>query len=179
MKSAHDHELVRLIGSGKEQAFAELFARHGALVLGYARRFVARQEIAEEISQDVWVKVVKQAVHFKGEGVVPWLLAITRNASLDFLRSRDRSSLSFEQLSETREFEDLSRESVEALLVDAERMKELRSALEGLPDAQRAALMMWMTEEMSYEQIARELATSVASVKSLLFRARQTLAGRA
>lgn len=70
---------------------------------------------------------------------------------------------------------DLERESVEEVLMRGQTVAELKAKIDELPESQRVVLTIWMSGEASYDEMARELGITVSSVKSLLFRAKQSL----
>src|SRR5690348_7370901 len=95
MKNVADGELMKQIALGKATAFRELFTRHGSLVLGYSRRIVRETPLAEDVSQEVWIKVVRAAPSYRDQGIFKsWLLKIVRNTALTQLRARNLLSFS-------------------------------------------------------------------------------------
>lgn len=178
MKQHSDQELMGLIAKGSAPAFEELFVRYGSKVLGYCTRMVSDRATGEDLAQDVWIKVTKAAPDWRPEASLSaWLLTIARHTSLNYLRGQNR----LQALPENDEdikvevSQDLGRQSVEDLLIASENRTRVARALDLLTDMQRSAILMWLREEMSYEDIARELNLSTAAVKSLLFRARTDL----
>lgn len=167
-----DGELMKQIAQGQAKAFRELFTRHGSLVLGYSRRMVREKALAEDISQEVWIKVVRAASSYKDEGVFrSWLLKIVRNTALNHLRNKQ----AIEPLSEESDVSSTSHHDFEQIFDQQQDLNHIKDLIEELPANQRAALVMWLTEDLSYEELAHELETSVQAVKSLIFRARQQL----
>jgi RNA polymerase sigma-70 factor, ECF subfamily len=171
-----DDQLMQEIALGKNKAFVTLFERHSGKVLGYAMRLMGGDRArAEDISQMVWMKIIKAAPAYKStSNFSAWLLTIVRHTSFNEMRGSKR-----------RAEEPLSKEVIEAVTVDSieqELVKtsdtdELKKRIDGLPEMQRLVLVAFMTEGLSYDDIASQLDISVSSVKSLLFRARQNLAG--
>jgi len=165
---------MNAIALGNSLAFKELFHRYSATVLGYSCRIVGSRELAEDISQDVWIKLVKSAGSFAGDSVRPWLLTITRNSALNQIRSQSRwQNVKIEI--ETQGDLLFSQTDIEALFQHHQNLDAAKAAIHTLPEAQRIALTLWMTEERSYEEISIDMDISVAAVKSLLARARETL----
>jgi len=176
MTGLTDEELMAQISKGDQKAFAEVFRRYGRPVLGYCVRLLGDRGAAEDVSQDVWLKVVQQSEHYEARGkLISWLLTIARNTCLNLMRSKKRFS------DATRAAEDFliddppSRTSLEELLIEQENRRALQHAVDSLPETQRVVLMMYMTEDMSYDEISKLTHNSVSSIKSLLFRARQSL----
>lgn len=175
MTEISDDELMQGIASGNEKAFASLFRRHSSKVLGYGVKLIGSKSLGEDISQDVWIKVVKMAPSYQpSKNFTAWILTITRNACFDYMRSQ-KNLVSFdEQRGES--LADVSKDSVIEILSGADEISMVQAAIATLPDSQRKVLVLWMSEDLSYDEISLQLGTSVSSVKSMLFRARETLA---
>lgn len=174
MISIDDRTLMQKIGKGDKVAFCQLFEKHGQLVFGYIRKIVGDVKTAEDILQEVWMKLIQTASQIEvKESVLPWLYSVARNLSVDELRRRKKLSL-FSDASEL-DSPDTEKESIEILLVNEVSIQAVKKCLEHLPEQQRTALTMWMTEDMSYQDLVRDLQTSLAAVKSLIFRAKQHL----
>ena len=173
-----DGELMELIARGNEAAFRELYRRYASLVLGYARRLVRELRQAEEIAQEVWLKVVRAASSYRGDGTVKsWLFTVTRRTSFNYLRDHTSPQ---EVATEDGEAPvgTISTDVFEERIFARADIHRIREAVDELPTNQRLALTLWMTEDLSYEEIAIELNVTEAAVKSLLHRARVTLEER-
>ncbi|MCJ8277670.1 MAG: sigma-70 family RNA polymerase sigma factor, partial [Bdellovibrionales bacterium] len=108
-----------------------------------------------------------------GEGKLKaWLLQITRNTCFSLFRDLKKNKS--EDVSE-HEIEDVSQNDILDLKRDQETKRKLKTCIERLPDQQRFVLVIWMTEDKTYEEIAHHMNLTVSSVKSLLFRSRQKL----
>lgn len=176
-----DIELLSRIGRGDKDSFRDLYTRHKGLVYGLAKRLLVTTEKAEEATQEVWLRVVRNAKNFseneklESGGVKAWISAITRNYCLNELAKKN------EFLSPSHEGEqDLldqvdSQPLADQLIEHEEELERFKMGLEQLPDGQRACLVIWMESQKSYEELARDLKTSVANVKVLMFRARKNL----
>ncbi len=170
-----DDQLMERVGKGDDSAFRSLFDRHGARVLGYCRRFMGDTFRGEDMAQATWMKVIKAAPSYRGEDkFLSWVLMVARNTCLSEIRLSIQSA---EVFLADQEFEDsaVERDSFENQVSQRETLDELKEKIEALPDAQRIVLTLWMSDELSYEQIAGELKISLPAVKSLLFRARKSL----
>jgi RNA polymerase sigma-70 factor (ECF subfamily) len=144
---------------------------------------VQNQAIAEELAQEVFLRVYRSRASYEPTAkFTTWLFRIATHLALNWIRDSKNEvrleSLDQEVLEGTvRQVSDRS-PSVEQQMVQAARMGEIRQAIEGLPAKQRAAVVMHKYEEMEYTQIARVLDCSESAVKSLLFRAYETLRTR-
>ena len=171
MKERSDGDLMMAIAKGDRKAFTELFDRHGQLVLGYARRLLSDSSLAEDASQETWIRVVRASARYEEKMKFrSWLLRIVRNCSLDILENRKSFHQSLDNNDAAEEFS-----GFEAEKLNDERLAEIKAAIDRLPDAQRVVITIWIAEESSYEQMAQDLKTSVSAIKSLLFRAKRNL----
>src|SRR5579872_730846 len=83
-----DDELMKKIAKGDERAFKALFDRHSGKIFGYARRLMGDPDKAEDVSQEVWMKIVKVAPSYKPTShFIAWVFTIVRNTSFNSLRN--------------------------------------------------------------------------------------------
>ena len=170
MQEATDGELMTAIAHGNRQAFREVYRRYAALILGYSVRLLNNRSTAEEVTQEVWLKVVRAAASYRGEGSLKaWLFTVTRRTAFNYMR--DHLSDPEVALAEV----NLSATDLEEQVLARAEIGRVREAVAALPEAQRVALTLWLTEDLSYGEIASQMQVSEAAVKSLLFRARQNL----
>jgi len=168
-----DRELIVLAASGDQRGFAELVSRHQDRVFNLAYRYTRDRQDAEELAQEIFLKVWRHAGSFRGESAFgTWLYRLAVNACLNHRQGKkarpDPQSLAGDLVAGTRPAADE--------MIAAEREAQLKKALDVLPPRQRLALVLASFEDKSYEEIAAAMEVSVASVESLLFRARQNLA---
>lgn len=175
-----DEELMRRTAGGDEGAFRELVERHQALVRGTLFRMRPSDADADDLAQQVFVRVWKAAPRYRSEAkFTTWLLTILRN--LVFNESRRRQRARFFSWQDDSSGYALPEPSAPAgeRPDQQERERELREALDAalllLPEKQRLALVLHRFEGLSHEEVAGVLDTSVSSTKSLIFRARESL----
>lgn len=166
---------------GDRQAFEEIYEAYRGPIMNYVRNLVQDMDIADEIVQDVFFRAYRARETYTPQSKLStWLWQIARNACLDELRKSSRSQEipGGERVPDGVSWE----ETLEAPIADAEAQllehadqTRLERALSVLPAPQREALLLRTTSELSYDEIAQVLGTSVSAVKSLLFRARETL----
>ena len=168
-----DDELMQAISEGAETAFNELFERHSSKVLGFAKKMLGSLDKAEETSQDIWVKVVKQAENYVKQGTFSsWVMMMTKNHCLNIIRKDKR--LTFSESPEDYH-SDYNQNESEDLLFSKFAIEDLSKALDQLPDNQRIALTLLATEEPTYEDMAEQLEMSVGALKSVIHRGRKAL----
>ena len=176
---AEDVRLMELVSRGDSGAFEQLVERHQRLVVGTVGRMLGNTSDAEDIAQQVFVRVWKSAKRYVPRAkFTTWLLKITRNLVFNELRRRSRHpqvSLQAESEEEERPIRDEHAVAPDASLLEHELQKAIDAAIANLPEAQRLAVILRRYEELSYEEIAETLDQSVSAVKSLLFRARTEL----
>lgn len=160
-------------------AFEELFMRYKNQVVSYATPLTKTQQSAEEICQEVFIKIYRKASTYNcSKKFKPWFWTIVRNTSYDFLRKK--SELLYEDFtasdenSSNFEIEDID-EQVEAKLITQSEVKRLYEVIQKLKVDQREVLMLQVFSELNYKEISETTGKSVSSVKSLLFRARKSL----
>ncbi len=178
-----DAELMLRVRDGCTASFAILLARHRGPVIHFLYRMVQRQSVAEELAQEVFLRVYRSRATYEPTAkFTTWLFRIATHMALNWIRDgkyeKNQESLDPEV------GEGLSRQipdreaTVEQKMIREARFAEIRQAIAGLPEKQRAAVLMHKYQEMEYSQIARALDCSESAVKSLLFRAYETLRGR-
>ena len=179
----YDAELMVRVKEGDGVSFGLLLEKHRASVIRFLYRMVQNQAVAEELAQEAFLRVYRSRDTYEPTAkFTTWLFRIATHLALNSLRdgkNRRMESRLDEELSDApaRQVPD-GRPSVEQTMVRQARLEEVRQAVAGLPEKQRAAVLMHKYEEMEYTQIARVLNCSESAVKSLLFRAYETLRAR-
>ncbi|HKP93243.1 MAG TPA: sigma-70 family RNA polymerase sigma factor [Chthoniobacterales bacterium] len=178
-EDADDVRLMELAGHGDTGAFEQLVERYQRLVVGTVGRMLGTHSDAEDIAQQVFLRVWKNAKRYRPQAkFTTWLLKITRNLVFNELRRRSRHPqvpLQAEADEEERPLKDEHAVAPDASLLEGELQQAVDAAIAQLPETQRMAVILRRYEELSYEEIAEALDQSVSAVKSLLFRARTEL----
>jgi len=178
-----DAELMVRVREGDSASFDLLLQRHRVPVIHFLYRMVQNQAIAEELAQEVFFRVYRSRGTYEPTAkFTTWLFRIATHLALNQIRDgrHDRSSESLDgdSLDQTiRQVPDRV-PNVEQKMVRDARLQEVREAIEMLPVKQKAAVLMHKYQEMEYSQIAAVLGCSESAVKSLLFRAYETLRSR-
>ena len=179
-----DAQLMLRVREGDEESFGVLLEKYRSPVIRFVYRMVQDQAIAEELGQEVFLRVYRSRATYEPTAkFTTWLFRIATHLALNWLRDgkneRGHQRLDDEGDGEmpVREVAD-RRPSVEQRMVYQTRLQEVRDAIALLPEKQRAAVLMHKYEEMEYAQIAQVLECSESAVKSLVFRAYETLRAR-
>ncbi|MBO0767607.1 MAG: sigma-70 family RNA polymerase sigma factor, partial [Solirubrobacterales bacterium] len=167
-----DEHLVKLIRRGNDAAFETLVSRYESRLLAFCRHLLGSREDAEDVLQDA-LTASYNAIHADDRpiNVRPWLYRIARNRCLNHLRRTppigvDSMDVHLAEHGASTADKVHEREEFRLLVGD----------IHDLPETQRTALVLREMDALSYEQIAEAMETSVSSVKSLLVRARVSLA---
>jgi len=179
-----DAELMIRVREGDQACFGLLLQKHRGGLVHFLYRMVQNQGVAEELGQEVFLRVYKSRETYEPTAKFrTWLFRIATHVALNWLRdSRNRQTP--QSIDQRVEEEGPRREiaaagpTVEQELMNRARLREIRQAVDALPAKQRAAVLMHKYEEMEYVQIAKALGCSESAVKSLLFRAYETLRAR-
>ncbi len=167
-----DERLIALIRRGQHAAFEALFSRYQSRLLAFCRHMLGSKEDAEDVLQEVFAAAFNAILADEREiNVRPWLYRIARNRSLNHLRKAsaigvDSMDVHFAEGGLSTAEKVMRRESFRQLIGDVQE----------LPETQRTALLLREIDALSYEQISESMETTVPAVKSLLVRARISLA---
>ncbi len=167
-----DERLIAMIRRGQHGAFEALFSRYHARLLAFCRHMLGSKEDAEDVLQEVFTAAFNAILADEREiNVRPWLYRIARNRSLNHLRKA--SAIGVDSMDV--HFADGGISTGEKVL-RRESFRQLISDVQQLPETQRTALLLREIDALSYDQIAEAMETTIPSVKSLLVRARISLA---
>lgn len=167
-----DERLIALTRRGHHAAFETLCARYQSRLLSFCRHMLASREDAEDVLQEVFAAAFNAVLADEREiNVRPWLYRIARNRSLNHLRRATATGVDSMDV----HFAEHGISTGEKVL-RRESLRELIGDVHELPETQRTALLLREIDALSYEQIAHAMETTVPSVKSLLVRARISLA---
>ncbi len=178
-----DAELMLRVREGDDSSFAILLEKYRNPVIHFLYRMVHNQAIAEELAQEVFLRVYRSRETYEPTArFTTWLFRITTHLALNHVRDRrkDRLLTSIDSpLEDYSPIQLIDKDfNTEQQLLQSARLAEVRRAIEQLPEKQRCAVLMHKYQEMEYAQIAGALNCSESAVKSLLFRAYETLRNR-
>ena len=165
-----DLELVNEFREGHVDGFNELVRRYQEKVYWIARRVMRSHDDADDVVQDVFVRVYEALKDFRADaGFYTWLYRITVNVSLNSLRKkRIKDFLRYDEMESELESED---EGSDSQVLRKEYQSILERAIERLPPKQKIVFMMRYYDEMPYEEMARVLKKSVGGLKANYFHA--------
>ncbi len=175
-----DADLLSRCRSGDEAAWRELVALHTRKVFGLAYRFTGRVDEAEDLTQEVFVKVYQTLGRYR-ESDGPfggWLMAVARNHAIDHYRRRKQERQRRTEDPAVLETAPAREEHPVTGLERDERKRLVHSGLRALPPDLRIPLILRDLQELPYEAIASELGIPLGTVKSRINRARLELAKR-
>jgi RNA polymerase sigma-70 factor, ECF subfamily len=163
-----DRALVSVCLAGRKEAFDVIVERHRRTIYQVCYRFVGNHEDASDLSQETFVRAWRGLKNFKGQSALStWLYRIAVNVSLNRVSSKKPDA---EPLEADR-FVDTATEDPRAGLLRGERAVAVRRAIAELPDKQRATLILRTYHELSHQEIADILGSSVGAVKANFFHA--------
>ena len=184
-EKAADEELMQHVALGSRQAFEILIARHQRPILNFIFRFIGNRSDAEDLTQDVFLRVWENAGTYLPEArFTTWLYRIATNLCIN-LQRRNRIRRWFSASEKNRKEQqsdnapmagrDTTGPTPEDDYIQFEQSRHVRGMLNELPTSQRLAVILKVYEELSYSEISRILGRSPAAVDSLLIRAKRNL----
>ena len=178
---ARDIRLMERIKTGDMDAFRDLVETHQKRVIGTIARMLNDETEAEDIAQQVFIRVWKGAARWEPTAkFTTWLYTILRNLVFNEFRRRTRHrtdslDAAIDDEEHPKQFADGNVKTPDTALLDTEMQDAIERAIAELPEAPRMAIIMRRYQDVSYEEIGEVLDITVPAVKSLLFRARTEL----
>lgn len=181
-----DAEIMQRAGAGDDAALDFLIAKYRRPIINFMYRMVHNQAIAEELTQEVFLRVYRARASYRAEAkFTTWLYRIAANMAINHSRDtkyeRASSSVYLDEIDEdtgTKPDVADAHPLVEQEMLRTEQMRRIRKQVMALPERQRTAVVMHKFQDMDYRQIGEVLKLSESATKSLLFRAYQTLRER-
>ena len=177
-----EKELIQKVIQKDQNAFSQLVKEHKSLVFNTAMGFVHNKQNAEDITQDVFVKMWTSIDTFKGDSKLStWLYRITVNISINYINKNKIKKL-FNNIDDNEsengnksEINDKTTDSADQNFTQKEHSKALKLAINSLPKRQKTAFVLNKYEDLSYKDISEIMELSISSVESLLHRAKKNL----
>jgi RNA polymerase sigma-70 factor, ECF subfamily len=181
-----DVQLMLDVKAGDEASFELLLHRYRTPLVNFLYRMVRNREQAEDLAQEVFLRVFRaRAEYVPSAKFTTWLFRIATNLALNSVRDHRYEKLNISMDAPiTPGAEDGDQRAldvpethpnIEQHLVEDARRKMIRHAIDKLPEKQRAAVLLHKYQELDYAEIAKILTCSESALKSLLFRAYETL----
>src|SRR5262244_2483145 len=180
-----DVQLMLDVKAGDEQSFGLLLQRYRTPLVNFLYRMVRSREQAEDLAQEVFIRVYRAREEYVPSAkFTTWLFRIATNLALNSLRDHRHEKLQISmdapvttaEDGDERPFEVADKHpTIEQELLEEDRRKMIRHAIEKLPEKQRAAVLLHKYQELDYSEIAKILSCSESALKSLLFRAYEAL----
>ena len=169
----NETEIIQALADGDDQALVVLYNLYSGKIYNTALSYTKIAEDAEEVTQDVMVKIYKNASTFKGESSLnTWIYRITVNTSLNYLKKKNRFTFFKNALTKPKPI-DFDHPGV--LLENKERAAALYKAIDCLSDNQKTAFILSFIEELPRQEVADIMEVSLKAVESLLQRAKKNM----
>ena len=164
-----DGDLVARARSGDPVAFERLYEQYHAPILNYLHRMVSDRALAEDLTQEVFIRVFQGLPKFSLRSkFTTWLFQVTKNRVLDELRANERRPRALVALDDAPQLEVLDAPAEQVEMIEA-----LWTAVDGLNTDLKMALLLRDVVGLSYNEIADSLDTTLATVKWRIFKARE------
>jgi RNA polymerase sigma-70 factor (ECF subfamily) len=178
--SQTDSQLVRKVRHGDRAAFDLLVVKYQSRVGSIISRYVYDNQEVMDLTQETFIKAYRAIERFRGDSAFyTWLYRIAVNTAKNFLESRGRRPQSSADIADAENFDDGRRlrdlASPERLLQKDELQEALSQAIAALPEELRSAFLLREYDGLSYEDIARILECPIGTVRSRIFRARDSV----
>jgi RNA polymerase sigma-70 factor, ECF subfamily len=179
-----DRELIRGLKNGSPEAFRKLIELHQVSLIRLCKGFLVREDDVQDIVQETFIEVFESISRFREDArLSTWIYRIAVNKSLNLLRKNKirRFFLSPDAISEGRQQADQIAQPDNTIeqpgfyLENREKTLQIRRAMDTLPGNQRIAFVLNKFQDLSYKEIAEIMDISLASVESLLHRAKMNL----
>lgn len=167
-----DTELIQKCLKGESKAFEQIVDRYKRLVYSVAMNMFKDKEDIYDVSQEVFLKVYKSLDKYNDEyKLSTWIVRITTNHCLDILRKKRPQTVPLGKVAETSSKKDTPEERY----IISEEKRELREAIDSLPEKYKILIVLFHKKGLSYDEIVKVTGEPMSIVKNRLFRARQML----
>ncbi len=184
-KATEDYALVQQAVLGNQKAYAVLMSRYRQSVFHTLLKMVNNREDAEDLTLEAFGKAFnKLASYTPNFAFSTWLFKIAVNNCIDYMRKKRLHTLSLDEPIESggkQDFSEMARSTTrdpETEMIREQRVEVLRNMINGLNDKYRLMVELRYYEQLSYEEIAAELAIPLGTVKAQLFRAKELLSAQ-
>ncbi|MCR8635865.1 MULTISPECIES: RNA polymerase sigma factor [Paenibacillus] len=175
MEQLTDEQLVDQIRQGDEEAYRFLIERHSQYIYTLVYRMVEHRETAEDLTQDIFIKLYRSLGQFRGDAkFTTWLYRLTVNLVTDFRRSQRRKP--YEAiLDKVKGWMGKRQEEPEAMALQKEEQETVQRLLAELPDKYRLILYLYHFKQLSYHEIAEATQLPLKTIETRLYRGKALL----
>ncbi len=172
IKSMSDFELIKECLNGDNSYFTELVTRYKNLVYSIILRMVTDREEANDLAQDVFVKIYKNLdKYYPDYKFSTWVIRITTNHVIDFRRKKKQETVSYEEI----DYDMATNDSPESTYIEKERKQKLDDVVNNLPEMYKIPIVLYHQQGLSYQEIADIINEPLSKVKNRIFRGRKML----
>lgn len=175
MDNLTDEQLIDRVRQGHSDAYRVLVERHKSYIYTLVYRMVGHKETAEDLTQDVFVKLFRSLSHFRGEAkFTTWLYRMTTNLVTDYRRSQKRKP--YEALLDKMKgwFSDSKEQPEERALLKDEQ-EQMQGLLSEIPDKYRLIMYLYHYKQMSYQEMSEATGLPVKTLETRLYRGKAML----
>ncbi|MEK3911193.1 RNA polymerase sigma factor [Paenibacillus sp. FSL H7-0331] len=175
MEQSTDEQLVDQIRQGDEEAYRLLIERHKGYIYTLVYRMVEHRETAEDLTQDIFIKLYRSLAHFRGDAkFTTWLYRLTTNLVTDYRRAQRRRP--YEAILDKMKGWLINRqEEPEAMALQKEERQTVQQLLSELPDKYRLILYLYHYKQLSYQEIAEATQLPLKTIETRLYRGKSLL----
>ncbi|OYZ23043.1 MAG: hypothetical protein B7Y39_06680 [Bdellovibrio sp. 28-41-41] len=168
----NDYELLQKVAKGDSKAFESLYLKHKAALFGFCVYLTGENMRAQDIYQDTWIRISENANTYQARNSFKaWSFQIARNLFLNQIkRDKWEDKISDDELNKVADAAETEKE-----YFDKEKNQILAEIVNGLPENQRVAIVLFLVEDLEHSQIADQMKLTVNHVKVLIHRAKQSL----
>ena len=172
VKDLTDYELVQKCLNGEKEYFSELITRHKNLVYSVVLRMVNNQDDANDLAQEVFIKVYKNLdKYFPDFKFSTWIVKITTNHVIDYRRKKKYETVPMEEV----EYKLIEENTPEQDCLEKEERQVLNQLLNNLPYIYKVPIILYHQQGLSYQEIAEAINEPLSKVKNRIFRGRKIL----
>ena len=171
-KNFTDFELIQKCLNEDREYFSELISRYKNLVYSIILRMIKDQEEADDLAQEVFIKVYKNLFRYYPDfKFSTWIIRITTNHVIDYRRKKQQETVPLESV----EYEMSTDESPESAYIKEEQKSLLKRLVDNLPDMYKIPIVLYHNQGLSYQEISDIIEEPLSKVKNRIFRGRKML----
>lgn len=175
MRAVSDEQLIEWVAQGDASCLGTLFERHNLSVYQYCRQMTRHSELAEDLVQEIFLKILRKAGSFRRQGSFKaWLFNIARNTTLDHLRKAKRRD-DLVPVASSIDADPVDHRSAEVAAASSERMRSLVTALSNLPTSIQEIIWLGRFEFDNYDELGQALGCTAGTARVRMHRAMQQL----